>query len=245
MEYHLPLVLILKIFRKELNEQGYFALQFDRLVSQLMKLNHPHILQIGESGVIAGHKYMTIQYREGQSLKESLRDGPLELLIARNVISQVGDALDHAHQHGFIHRNINPNNIWVGWDGQCWLMNFEDVRIFDMLGPSDQIGPFHENPMYYSPEQCLGEPLDGRSDIYSLGFILYEMLTGIMPYKVDSPVLSIAKKIKGDPPLPSEYGSEVSEELEVVILKALARERENRYRTAAEMVAAVKAAMVD
>lgn len=240
---HIPILVTLKIFPKEFSAYGEFAHRFDRVGQDLMKLEHEHILYVGDYGEIEGHKFLATRFYEGQTLRETLRVGQLELPFVRNVISQVGDALHYAHESGFIHRDINPNHIWLHQSGRAWLTNFEIALLHAIIAKSEQEGPLLGNPLYYSPEQCLGEELDGRSDIFSLGLVLYEMVTGSRPFEGVSPVQIIMKKIKEDPPSPRDFKPEISEELEAVILKSIAKERDDRYQTAAEMAAAVEGAI--
>jgi hypothetical protein len=159
------------------------------------------------------------------------------------ITSQVGDALDYAHAQGVIHRDVKPSNILVDPRGNCMLTDFGIGKILMGSSQLTRTGEIFGTPAYMSPEQGLGKDLDGRSDVYALGVIVYEMLTGRQPFRAETPMAVIVKHINDPLPLPQDVNPKIPETIQNVVLKALAKERDYRYSTAGELVASINAAM--
>lgn len=159
----------------------------------------------------------------------------------QKITSQIGDALDYAHSQGIVHRDIKPSNVLIDERGNCLLADFGIAKMVEGTSQFTQTGGNVGTPAYMSPEQGLGTKPDGRSDIYSLGIILYEMATGRPPYHAETPMAVVIKYIHDPLPPPRTVNPQISDTLERIILKALAKNREERYWTCGELVHAIQA----
>lgn len=217
---------------------------FRREVSILSTLQHEHILSIvdyyeGEDGTA----YYVTPYIEGGSLRERLADGPLSLEEASSILLQVGEALQFIHNLGLIHRDIKPANILLSEDNHVWLADFGLAK--DANVPSDltDSGCLIGTPHYLAPE-LLKEPASKSSDIYALGVVLYEMLTGIPPFTGQTLLAICWKHVDEQPPLPSALNLCISAAVEEVILRALAKQPEERFTSVREMAEAYQEALL-
>ena len=172
-----------------------------------------------------------------------LDDKPLPFMEIRKIISQVGDALGYAHSRGLVHRDVKPSNVLIDEQGNCLLTDFGISKMVGGTSKFTQTGAVIGTPEFMSPEQILGKELDGRSDIYSLGVVLYQLATGRPPYRAETPPAVFVKHLHDPLPPPSTYNQNIPAALEKVILKALARDREDRFATAGEMVQALQVAI--
>jgi serine/threonine protein kinase len=216
-----------------------FAARFRREAKAIAKLNHPHILPVHDVGQEGELSYIVMRYVEGGTLKKML-GRPLALEKVVDIIAQIGDALDYAHQQGIVHRDIKPANVLM--DRGRWAL-LSDFGLAKMTVDSVQItktGVGMGTPAYMSPEQAQGEKVDERSDIYSLGIMLFEMLTGQVPFEADTPLAVLIKHLSAPLPLPRQVNPDIPEALERVILKAMAKAPEDRYQRVGEMVEALK-----
>ncbi|HSE27888.1 MAG TPA: protein kinase [Gemmatimonadales bacterium] len=210
--------------------------RFLREIGILAQLTHPHILPLHDSGESGGLLYFVMPFIAGESLRDRLsREGQLPLRDALEVACQVAGALDHAHRHGILHRDIKPGNILLE-EGHAVVADFGIARA---IGASDQgltaTGMSLGTPTYMSPEQSVGEAgLDGRSDIYSLGCVLFEMLAGEPPFTGPTPQAVIAKRLGGPPPRIRTVRPSVPESVERALLRALDPVPADRYATAGE-----------
>jgi serine/threonine-protein kinase len=164
---------------------------------------------------------------------------PLEQI--RNIAGQVGDALDYAHSRGIVHRDIKPSNILIDERGNCLLADFGIAKMVEGTAQFTQTGGIVGTPAYMSPEQGLGTKPDGRSDIYSFGVIPYEMATGRPPYHAETPMAIVIKHIHDPLPPPRSINPQITDAFERVILMALAKDRDERYPTCADLVQAIQA----
>ncbi len=220
--------------------------RFTREIRITAGLQHPNIVPVFDSGVVNGMPFYVMPYVEGRTLDERLRDEQqLPVDDALEIACEIADALAHAHSQGFVHRDIKPSNILLA-HGHVMLADFGIARI---LGPTT--GGEHLTSggiavgtvAYMSPEQASGEPVDGRSDIYSLGCVLYEMLAGLPPFTGSTPRAVMARHISDAPPSLHTVRSTVPPTVEAVIRKMLAKSRADRYDTAAEVERAIRDAM--
>jgi len=221
-----------------------FAARFEREAKAIAQLNHPNILPVYDSGQEGELSYIVMRYVEGGTLKKLLGQ-PLALDRVVDLIAQVGDALDYAHQQDIIHRDVKPANVLL--DRGRWAL-LSDFGLAKMTGASMQItrtGVGVGTPAYMSPEQAQGKLVDGRSDVYSLGIVLFEMLTGQVPFEADTPLAVLIKHLTAALPLPREVNPDISEPVERVILKAVAKAPEDRFQRAGEMVEALRRAAVE
>ncbi len=233
----------IKILPHYLSQDKEFAKRFQREAHAIARLEHPHILPIFDYGEADGITYIAMRYIEAGTLKQHLQKGLLPLDDIVRLIGQIGSALDYAHRQGVIHRDVKPGNVLIDNEGNTYLTDFGLAR---MLEASEQLtasGVGLGTPAYMSPEQGQGIKADHRSDIYSLGVMLFEMVTGRVPYEAETPMATVLKHINDPLPLPRTVNPNVSEPIERVILKALAKDPADRYQSAGEMLQAlVKAA---
>jgi serine/threonine-protein kinase len=230
-----------KVLRADLARDPSFYLRFRREAQNAAALNHPAIVAVydtGEAETPTGPlPYIVMEYVEGVTLRDIVHtDGPMEPQRAIEVIADACQALNFSHQHGIIHRDVKPANIMISNAGAVKVMDFGIARaLADSGNPVTQTAAVIGTAQYLSPEQARGETVDARSDVYSLGCVLYEMLTGEPPFVGDSPVAVAYQHVREDPVPPSQRHTGISPELDAVVLKALAKNPENRYQTAAEM----------
>ncbi|MFD6270929.1 Stk1 family PASTA domain-containing Ser/Thr kinase [Nocardia asteroides] len=231
----------IKVLRADLARDPTFYLRFKREAQNAAALNHPAIVAVydtGEATVDGGPlPYIVMEYVEGDTLRDIVRGkGPLAPRKAMEVVADVCAALDFSHKAGIVHRDMKPANIMINRAGAVKVMDFGIARaIADSSNPMTQTAAVIGTAQYLSPEQARGETVDARSDVYSVGCVLFEILTGQPPFTGDSPVAVAYQHVKEDPPLPSSINPGVPRELDSVILKAMAKNPANRYQTAAEM----------
>ncbi len=232
----------LKVLAPHLLWDPTFVQRFQREASVAANLDHSNIVTIYEVGLIEGVYFIAMQFLEGRTLSQILEaEGPLPVSRVRVIIEQMASALDYAHARGFVHRDIKPSNVIVAEDGQATLTDFGLVK----AGEGTQLsttGMAFGTPEYTSPEQAEGKKLDARSDIYSLGVVLFAMLVGRAPFVADTTPAVMYKHVHEPPPL-DELPSDLPEGVVAVLEKALAKKREERYQGAGEMAAALKQAV--
>lgn len=233
----------LKVLPRHFADDPEFTARFQREARILAQLQHPHILPVFDYGQAEGYSYIVMPFVPGGTLTESMQGQPLPLPRIRQVISQVGDALNYAHGRGLIHRDVKPSNVLIDESGNCLLTDFGLARMAEASVKLTAAGTIMGTPAYMSPEQGAGSGVDARSDIYSLGIILYEMATGRVPYRAETPVAVVFMHVSGPLPLPRSLNPDLPEAVERVILKALARNPDERYQTAEDLVAALKRAI--
>lgn len=230
-----------KVLRADLARDPSFYLRFRREAQNAAALNHPAIVAVydtGEAETAAGPlPYIVMEFVNGVTLRDIVHtDGPMPPQRAIEVIADACQALNFSHQHGIIHRDVKPANIMISTSNAVKVMDFGIARALSDSGNSvTQTAAVIGTAQYLSPEQARGDPVDARSDVYSLGCVLYEILTGEPPFVGDSPVAVAYQHVREDPVPPSGRHEHVSPELDAVVLKALAKNPENRYQTAAEM----------
>ena len=230
-----------KVLRADLARDPSFYLRFRREAQNAAALNHPAIVAVydtGEADTPAGPlPYIVMEFVDGVTLRDIVHtDGPMPLRRAIETIADACQALNFSHQHGIIHRDVKPANIMISKAGAVKVMDFGIARAIADSGNSvTQTAAVIGTAQYLSPEQARGDTVDARSDVYSLGCVLYEILTGEPPFIGDSPVAVAYQHVREDPVPPSERYEGISPELDAVVLKALAKNPDNRYQTAAEM----------
>ncbi|MFI6170872.1 Stk1 family PASTA domain-containing Ser/Thr kinase [Nocardia sp. NPDC051052] len=231
----------IKVLRADLARDPTFYLRFKREAQNAAALNHPAIVAVydtGEAKVDDGPlPYIVMEYVEGDTLRDIVRgQGPLPPRRAMEVVADVCAALDFSHKAGIVHRDMKPANIMINRAGAVKVMDFGIARaIADSANPMTQTAAVIGTAQYLSPEQARGETVDARSDVYSVGCVLFEILTGEPPFTGDSPVAVAYQHVREDPRLPSHVHPGVPRELDSVILKAMSKNPANRYQSAAEM----------
>ena len=211
-----------------------FVERFRREAQSAAGLNHPNIVSIFDRGFAEDTYYIAMEYLDGRTLKELLvRNGPTPVPIAIDYSRQILGALAFAHRNGIVHRDIKPHNIVVGGDGRLKVTDFGIAR--SGASQMTEAGSIVGTAQYLSPEQARGAPVDPRSDLYSLGIVLYEMLTGKVPFTGDTPVEIAMKHLSQVPEPPSALRPEVPHDLDAVVMRALAKDPDQRYGSAEEM----------
>ena len=211
-----------------------FVERFRREAKNAAGLSHPNIVSIYDRGEAEGSYYIAMEYLEGRTLKELIvRNGPTPVQIAIDYSRQILSAVAFAHRHGIVHRDIKPHNIVVGRDGRLKVTDFGIAR--SGASQMTEAGSIIGTAQYLSPEQARGAHVDARSDIYSVGVVLYEMLTGEVPFGGDTPVEIAMKHLSTVPKEPSDLSPKVPHEMDAIVLRALAKSPEDRYGSAEEM----------
>ncbi|MBI2839035.1 MAG: protein kinase [Acidobacteria bacterium] len=229
-------IVALKRPHASLLEEPEFLKRFLRETDIGRTLHHPNIIRIFERGEVDGLPYFTMELIEGETLKAHLtRLGPLGGRAATKLIVQTAEALDYAHLKGVIHRDLKPSNIMVLRDGTVKVMDYGIARAsrFDGLTVT---GSFLGTPDYVAPETAEGKPTDGRSDLYSLGVVFYEMLTGKKPFEADTPIATIRKHCSEPPTPPTLLKPGCPPQVEKIILRLLEKSPDQRYQTAEELI---------
>jgi beta-lactam-binding protein with PASTA domain/predicted Ser/Thr protein kinase len=231
----------LKVLHRRFAEDEQFVERFRREASSAAGLSHPNIVGIFDRGEWDGTYYIAMEFVDGRTLKEIVREkGPAPVEAGVDVTLQILRAARYAHKHGIVHRDIKPQNVLIDQDGRVRVTDFGIAR----AGASDmtETGSIMGTAQYLSPEQAQGRPVDARSDLYSIGIVLYELLTGHVPFDAESPV-SVALKQVSEPPLPpSELVPAIPPAVEAVVLRAMEKAPERRFQSADEFITALEAA---
>jgi serine/threonine protein kinase len=233
----------LKVLPRQYAQDPDFVARFKREAKLLAQLQHPHILPIFDFGESEGYTYLVMPFITNGTLSNELTGAPLSLTRVRDIISQIALALNYAHSRGMVHRDIKPSNILLDEDRNCLLSDFGLARMAEVFSSLTTTGMVLGTPMYMSPEQGSGTQIDHRSDIYSLGIVLYELLTGRTPYRAETPIGVIFKHIHDPLPSVRDLNPELPEAVEQVLLKALAKRPEDRFNSANEMAQALRKAI--
>jgi beta-lactam-binding protein with PASTA domain/tRNA A-37 threonylcarbamoyl transferase component Bud32 len=224
-----------KILHPQFAKDPVFIERFRQEAQAAANLNQPNIVNVYDWGIEDSTYYLVMEYVKGRDLKDIIvQGGPLLPERAVEIAMAICLALDVAGAHGIVHRDIKPQNIIVTNDGQIKVMDFGIARTAGGSAMT-QTGTIMGTAQYISPEQAQGRVADPRSDLYSLGVVLYEMLTGKVPFDGENPVAIAYKHVREDPLAPSLINPDISPELEAVVMKALAKNPENRYQSAMEM----------
>ena len=228
-----------KVLPRTLASQENFIERFQREAKAAASLVHPNVIQIYAYGIDEGTPYFAMEYVEGEDLQQRMRS--VQQLDVREIVEVmlgVGAALRAAHEKGLIHRDIKPSNVMIDRNGVVKVMDFGLAKATSGGSKSlTHAGLIMGTPNYLSPEQGRGDPLDGRSDLYSLGVVMYELLTGTLPFRADTPAGLIFKHVYEPPPSPQEIRPDVPPFLVEVTLKLLEKDPDDRYKDAAEFMA--------
>jgi eukaryotic-like serine/threonine-protein kinase len=201
-------------------------------------LRHPNIVAIHEVGQAHGQHFFAMDFVEGRSLAQALRNGPFDARQAAQCVSVIGRAIEYLHEHKIIHRDLKPSNILLASDGALYVTDFGVAKALGVGRPQTETGAIVGTLGYMAPEQAGGKSseISTRSDIYSLGAILFELLTGRPPFRNANPLDTLMQVIQGEPPRPSQLNPTVPRTLEWICLKCLEKEPHNRYESAAALV---------
>jgi len=235
----------IKVLHPAFKEDPNFLARFQREARIVAKLEHPHIVPVYDFSEHKGMAYLVMRYIEGETLKAHLKEGPLPPERILEILKPVADALAYAHEQGVLHRDIKPSNVMLTPEGGIFLTDFGLARMAQSgestLSQNVMVG----TPQYMSTEQAKGEEVDERTDIYSLGVVLFEMLTGRVPFSADTPYAVIHDHIYTPLPLPTTIKPDIFPALEQVVLRALAKEKDDRYQKVTELVLAFESAVVE
>ncbi len=230
----------IKVLLPELSRDEEFERRFVREARAAAKLDHPNIVQVYTAGRFEDVLFIAMQLVRGRSLAQVIRQkGRMPVREALRIVRQAAAALAEAHKASLVHRDVKPNNIMIDETGRVKIMDFGLMRSSLSREAITRSGEFFGTPEYASPEQCETSVLDGRSDIYSLGAVLYEMLTGRMPYSADTPMSLFRKILEEDPPPVRSVRPDVPQAVESLVRRMMAKRREDRFATAQEVMAAV------
>jgi len=230
--YHAALdrYVAVKVLHQAFMEDPHFLARFQREARLVARLEHPNIVPIYDYAEYEGQPYLIMKFIEGETLKARLQRGPLNATEVQNVVETVGAALAYAHKQGILHRDVKPSNVILSNDGSLYLADFGLARIAQSGESTLTSDMVLGTPQYISPEQAMAKKdLDDGTDIYSFGVMLYEMTVGRVPFSADTPFSVIHDHIYAPLPLPSTVNPKISMELERVLLKALAKERADRF----------------
>ena len=230
-------VVTIKVLREQFVSDEDFIRRFRREAQSAASLSHPNIVSVYDVGKEGDTEYIVMEYVEGRNLKELIREyAPLSTDQSINLGRQITEAIQNAHEHHIIHRDIKPHNILVTADGHAKVTDFGIARAVSsatVTHTGDIIGSVH----YLSPEQAKGLISNEQSDIYSLGIVLYELVTGRVPYDGETPITIALKHLQEQPVLPSVINPRVDKEFEAVIMRAIAKSPEQRYLSAKDLLA--------
>ncbi len=234
----------IKVLSPQLAKDANFVKRFIHEAKAIAALEHPHILPVHDFGTKGDLNYLVMRYVKGGTLSD-LMGNPMPYRQMVNIVRNVARALDYAHKQGVVHRDIKPSNILVDEHREVLLTDFGIAKLVADSGSTQltAAGTILGTPAYMAPEQAQAKEIDGRTDIYSLGVVLYELLTGRQPYRAETP-LAVALKHMNDPlPLPRTIKPDIPEALERVVVKAMQKSPDQRYETAAQMELALRDAL--
>ena len=233
-----------KVLPEQYAKDDTYIQRFNQEVAIVSKLEHRNIVPVHDYGEYNGQPYIVMRYMPGGSVDDVLKDGSIELETVADIIDQIAPALDYAHSKHVLHRDLKPSNVLLDDDGGAYLTDFGIARVLGEAAPSGittqgVVG----TPSYMSPEQAQGMPLDGRSDIYALGIMLFELVTGRRPFESDTPYGIAVLQVTAPPPSPRSLNPNLSFAVEEVIFKALRKKREERFPNAVALSEALKRAV--
>ena len=246
--YHASLdrYVAVKALHQAFNEDTTFTARFQREARVVAKLEHPNIVPVYDYSEHELRPYLVMKYIEGDTLKARFQRGILSSQEIEQVVTSVGSALGYAHQQGVLHRDIKPSNVLLSTEGIMYLADFGLARMAQAGESTLSSDSIMGTPQYISPEQAMGKKdLDSGTDIYSFGVMLYEMVVGQVPFSADTPFSIIHDHIYTPLPLPMDINPKVPESVQTVLLKALAKNRADRYETVEDLVHAFKAAWTE
>ncbi len=243
--YHAALdrYVAIKVLHLAYHDDPDFIARFRREARLVARLDHPNIVPVYDFAEFEGQPYLVMKFIEGETLKDRMQRGGVFQDEILPIVEAVGAALTYAHRMNVLHRDIKPSNIMLARGGQIYLADFGLAKMTDSdSGLSAE--RLEGTPSYISPEQAQARPdLDVRTDVYSFGVMLYELMVGRVPFSADSPLATIQEHLYTPPPPPRQVNPAISETMEQVLLKALAKDRNERYRDVNALVNAFRAAL--
>jgi serine/threonine protein kinase len=236
-DMELDIVVALKMIKPKLSSDPDIVSRFKQELLMAREVFHENVIRIHDLGEVGGIKYISMNYIEGNSLKEVLQTtGKLTIEKSLDIVKQVCYALKAAHKKGIIHRDLKPQNIMIDKQGNAYVLDFGIARSLCWEADTAQDGIVLGTPDFMSPEQIKGEETDPTTDIYSLGIIFYEMVTGKLPFISDSPTELLHKHLNVAPEPPSKLNPQIPPQLEKIILKCLGKKKKHRYQSINEVM---------
>lgn len=233
-------VVAVKMLRGQYLSDTSFLRRFEREAQSAARLSHPHIANVYDVGTDGDARYIVMEYVHGPNLKDLIRrQGPFTVEGAAFILRQVADALDYAHAHGLVHRDVKPQNILVDQHGVAKVVDFgiaKGVSDANLTEAGTGMGTVH----YVSPEQARGEVATAASDVYATGIVLYEMLTKQLPFEADTPVGVAMQHVSADPYPPSTFNAAIPPEVDEIVLAALAKNPADRFPNASALADALE-----
>ena len=236
LDRELDRVLAVKLIRDRYANEPAMLTRFKRELVLARQITHRNVIRIFDLGVADGMRFISMEYVEGRTLSAMLKErGKFPPAEAVGFVRQICEGLVVAHKEGVIHRDLKPSNVMIDREGRVVIMDFGIARAVDRSTLTNT-GSIIGTPVYMSPEQAQGATLDARSDLYTLGIIFYELLTGELPFKADNLMTTLLMRCQQDPVPPNQVDPAVPPALNKIILKAMAREADKRYQNASEML---------
>jgi serine/threonine-protein kinase len=233
----------IKIIKPNLVQMTDFVRRFEREAQTIASLSHAHIVKIFDFGQHENTVYLVMELLTGGSLTDEIYKGPLSITRVSRLLDQIGSALDHAHRRGVIHRDLKPQNVLLDSDGDAFLTDFGIAKLMGVNNTAlTQSGVAMGTPAYMPPEQWMGQPVDTRSDVYALGVMVYEMLTGKVPYNAETPFGLMHQHVY-DPIPAMTTRSDLSPTIKRVVEKAMSKQSDQRFQSAGEFSEAFRTAM--
>jgi serine/threonine-protein kinase len=234
----------LKVMHDQFKADGDYVERFRREARAVAQLSHPSIVTVIDRGEQDGRQFIVFEYVDGENLKSLVeRNGPLPEREAVELALQIARALGFAHENGLVHRDVKPQNVLLNGDGAAKVTDFGIARSLDVQGGLTQTGTVMGTSDYIAPEQARGQRVDAQSDVYSLGAVLYELLTGEVPFPGDNFVAVAMRHINEPPPSVRERRPDVSPRLDAAIRRAMAKEPRDRFRSMGELCGELSAVL--
>jgi len=232
----LDLLVALKVIRPELSSNPEILRRFKQELILARQVTHKNVIRIFELGMADGRKFITMDYIDGRDLKSILLErGKLPPDEAVRIVRQICKGLEAAHSEGVVHRDLKPQNIMVDAAGRVWVMDFGLARSMDLVGIT-RTGALMGTPDYMSPEQARAQKVDARSDLFSLGIIFYEILTGVLPFRADTMMATLLKRVQEKAPPPNTLDASIPQRLSEIVMRCLEVDAGRRYQSAADIL---------
>jgi serine/threonine protein kinase len=233
----------LKVLPRQFMSDDTYLQRFEREVKIVSQLEHRSIIPVHDYGEFEGQPYIAMRYMPAGSVDDLLRHGPINADVILSIVQQIAPALDYAHSKDVLHRDLKPSNVLLDDGGGAYITDFGIARLTGEGNPGITTQGVVGTPAYMSPEQAQGKELDGRSDVYALGVMLFEMATGRRPFESETPYSIAVMQVTQQPPMPRKLNPAISTALESVILKSLKKNRDERYQTANALAEGLKLAI--